>query len=316
VAGLGQECEPWRAPLEAEVIFVVSDALWDADRMMPDYLSLSIEVPRAHVAWLSARLLELGFSAFEEKPSPGGVRILIYDTDERRLCDVQAALSESSSAHWPRVELAFELERPGSQWALLWTSHLEPVQLTPSLMLFPHAPAEPRRPGQLFVKPAFAFGFGEHASTRLVAGWLEAACRARAECSVLDVGCGTGVLALVALASGAGRVLGLDTSAAAVEAARDNVELNQLGGATFTAQPLSELTEVFDPIVANIEAGVLSELADGIAARLKPGGQVALAGFIEEQVDGLMRRYRAAGLELALGAREGAWCLLVGRRAS
>jgi ribosomal protein L11 methyltransferase len=284
--------------------------------MMLDYCSLSIELPREHVRWLSARLLELGFSAFEEKPSPSGACILIYATDERRLCDVQAALAQSADAHGPRVELAFELGRAGSDWALLWTSHLEPVQLTPSLMLFPHPPTEPPRPGQLFLRPAFAFGFGEHASTRLVAGWLERACRARTECSVLDVGCGTGVLALVAKVSGAGRVLGLDTSAAALEAARANAELNQLAGATFSDAPLSELTELFDRIVANIEAGVLFELAEGIAARLKPEGQVALSGFIEEQVDALVRRYRAVGLELALGAREGTWCLLVGRRAS
>jgi ribosomal protein L11 methylase PrmA len=68
--------------------------------------------------------------------------------------------------------------------------------------------------------------------------------------------------------------------------------------------------------VANIEAGVLLELREGIAARLKPEGQIALSGFIEDQADELVRRYREAGLELTRSAREGAWCLLVGRRAS
>ena len=280
---------------------------------MEAYWSLSIELSPEHRAWLSARLLELGFAAFEEQSRAERVLILIYHQSAERLREVEAALQGSAARAWPQGEFAFSMGQPGGDWALLWTEHLRPVRLTPSLMLYPDASEGAPGPGRLHLLPAFAFGFGEHASTRLIATWLESHCRARPGGSVLDVGCGTGVLALVACLSGAGRVLGVDISEPAVQASRANAELNRLP-ALFQQSSAGELAEPFACVVANIEAGVLTAESAGIVRSLSATGELALAGFIDEQVPELRERYRAEGVELRHQAREGDWCLLVGRR--
>jgi len=222
-------------------------------------------------------------------------------------------LQGGAARAWPNSALCFSLGQPGVDWALLWTEHLRPVRLTPSLMLYPDASEVAPGPGRLCLLPAFAFGFGEHVTTRLMATWLESRCRAHPGSSVLDVGCGTGVLALVACLSGAGRVLGVDISEPAVQASRANAELNRLP-AQFQQGSAGGLSERFECVVANIEAGVLTAESAGIVRSVSETGELALAGFIDEQVPGLLERYRAAGVELRHQASEGDWCLLVGRR--
>ncbi len=280
--------------------------------LMEAHLSLTIESSAEHTPWLSRRLTELGFAAFEEQASERGIRLIVYDPSEQRLRDVQRVLEQSARQRSPRPRLEFEIAKTTSDWALAWTDHLEPVQLTASLTLFPQVPTRAPGPSEIYLKPAFAFGFGEHPSTRLIAGWLERACRGHAGGSVLDVGSGTGILALVAHKNGSNRVVGIDISAPAVQAARDNAELNQASGVVFLQVPLTQLAERFDRVVANIEANVLLDLCEDIVAKLSPAGELALAGLIEEQCDAVIRRYCKAGVSLEIEGREEDWCLLVG----
>lgn len=282
--------------------------------LMEAHLSLTIESSAEHTPWLSRRLTELGFAAFEERASETGIRLIVYDPSERRLRDVQRQLEQSARQRSPRPQLQFEIGQATTDWALSWTQHLQPVQLTAHLTLFPQLPTRAPGPSEIYLEPAFAFGFGEHPSTRLIARWLEHACMRHEGCSVLDVGSGTGVLALVAHKHGAGRVVGVDLSEPAVQAARDNAEHNRASGLVFLQVPVSQLVERFDRVVANIEANVLLDLCDDIVARLSPAGELALAGLIEEQCDAVMRRYYEGGVLLEIEDREDDWCLLVGRR--
>jgi ribosomal protein L11 methyltransferase len=273
------------------------------------YFCLSIGLSRRERDWLVDRLAQLGFPSFEEQSHPGRTCLLVYDPSRERLVALESDLRVSASRRQPVVVLGCSLRLAPTDWALRWTEYLEPVQLTPSLTLYPRsAPPEPA-PDALYLEPAFAFGFGEHASTRLMAAWVAARCRAHPGCSVLDVGSGTGVLALVACKSGAGRVLGVDTSEAAVLAARANAASNQLK-ASFSEQSAEQLDEHFDYVVANIEAPVLLGASAAIARCARAARQLALSGFIEEQVGELVQHYAALGIVLQLEAREGDWCLL------
>ncbi len=271
--------------------------------------SLSVRVASERVEQLAARLLLLGFSAFEERPVPGGARVLVYSESEQRLREVARALEREAELG----ANSFEIAELGSEWQLAWTEHLEPVELTESIRLVPGTHGGAPHPNVLYLEPAFAFGFGEHASTRLIASWLEAACRRRPGASVLDAGTGTGVLALVAARSGAERVIGVDTSLPAVQAAQRNAALNQISSVQFVHASVDALDACFDIVAANIEATVLVALRSAIAQRLAPGGALALSGLIEEQANDVIRAYSGAGVRLARVAREGEWCLLATR---
>lgn len=277
--------------------------------------SLRLELPRRHLEAASAQLLALGFPSYEERPARAGVCVIVYAPTPEPLQALRDALPAAlASAGAEPGELRFELvEVPGS-WALEWTKYLQPVALTPTLTLYPERPSRPPRPGELYLEPAFAFGFGEHASTRLAAAWLEQACQERPGCSVLDVGCGTGVLALVARRAGAGAVTGIDIAEPALAAARANAALNGIDGVSFCRAPVGSLAASFERVVANIEASVLEALAPAIVARVSAGGELGLAGFITEQCEGLVRCYAAAGIRLERRASEGDWCLLAGAR--
>src|SRR5688572_13373310 len=104
------------------------------------YLSLTIELAAADVEWLAARLGELGFAAFEEQPCAAGARVIIYDLSEATLTRTRDELRRMAAAPPASRELRFVLGQPGGDWALAWTQHLEPVQLTERLTLIPHAP--------------------------------------------------------------------------------------------------------------------------------------------------------------------------------
>ncbi len=281
--------------------------------MTPEpFWSLAIELPRRHLAWLAQRLAAAGYASFEEQQAAAGVRVVVYATNPAALEALGAQLAPGSPGI-PPEKLHFTLAEVPSGWALEWTKHLTPVALTPAVTLYPSRPAGVPGPGELYIEPAFAFGFGEHASTRLCARWLEASCASAPGVSVLDVGCGTGVLALLAAKSGAGRVLGIDLSEPAVAAARANALSNHLGVA-FERTALESVGGCFDRVVANIEAGILCQLASGVAERLGPRGELALAGLISEQCDAVVRRYNDVGVTLALTESVDDWCLLTGSR--
>lgn len=180
---------------------------------------------------------------------------------------------------------------------------------------FPWADADAEAQEVVEIDPGQAFGAGAHPSTRLLAEWL-AGGMAGSE-RVLDVGCGSGVLALVAARLGAAEAVGIDIEPAAVAAAEANAQrngLDDIAGFSTASVDVAALG-TFDFVVANITADVLIALAGDIAARVAPEGRLAVSGISAGQASSVAAAYRPHGIELADPVRLDDWVSVHGRRA-
>ena len=171
--------------------------------------------------------------------------------------------------------------------------------------------------------PGLAFGSGTHPTTSLCLQWLDALADdgALQDHTVLDYGCGSGILALAALRLGAAGAIGVDNDPQALAASRDNAERNGLSAALELHQPRdlpaiapgATANDACPVVVANILASALDGLADVLAARTTPGGRIALSGILDGQEEALLRRYRPWFEDLAV-VREGDWVRIDGVR--
>ena len=195
-------------------------------------------------------------------------------------------------------------------WVQLTQSQFDPIRITDRLWIVPSWHQVPDANAiNIELDPGMAFGTGSHPTTRLCLEWL---CDAVTPgCSVLDYGCGSGILGIAAAKLGAGEVLGIDIDEKAVEAARDNAARNQAAmRLQHSAVPVGDR---FDLVVANILTNPLCVLAPAIAARVAPGGRVALSGVLETQA-GLVIEAWAPFIALEVGASLDGWIRLEGRR--
>ena len=203
--------------------------------------------------------------------------------------DVGALLARASVAAGLAGAPAWTVEEVAEQnWVRLTQSQFDPIRVSERLWIVPswHAAPDPAAVN-LVLDPGMAFGTGSHATTRLCLEWLER--NVRSGCSVLDYGCGSGILTIAAARLGAGNVAGVDIDPLAVEAARANAERNGVM-ATFhdSAQPV---TGAYDLVVANILSNPLRLLAPAICAHVRRGGRLALSGILREQADEIMTIY-------------------------
>jgi ribosomal protein L11 methyltransferase len=161
----------------------------------------------------------------------------------------------------------------------------------------------------LVLDPGAAFGTGSHPTTRLVLAWLEREIRGGE--SVLDYGCGSGILAIAALKLGAARAVGVDIDPLALEAARYNASANAVGLEVRGADAALDLRA--DVTVANILANPLRMLAPLLATHTRPGGRLALSGILVAQAGEVAAAY-APFFDMAPAGAEDGWTCLAGTR--
>ena len=278
----------------------------------PRYPFVHVDVSAEDADEVSAYLFELGASGVEERDtttlakSLGEGKVTLVASFATR-ADADAAVAELDEAFAPRVE-----EIVGDAWRDAWKEHYRPFSLTPRVTVRPPwEPYEKQRADELVLElePGRAFGTGLHATTSLVARTLDREAARLAGAPVLDVGTGSGILALVAIALGAGRVVAIDNDADVVGVVRENAERNGMGDRVEASDTdVAAITDTFPIVLANIEARVLIPLAPSIAARVAKGGLLVLSGILVGQEDDV----RAAYPELTLRAteREGEWVSL------
>jgi ribosomal protein L11 methyltransferase len=199
-------------------------------------------------------------------------------------------------------------------WRLAWVNHLQEVELTANIRLVPLVdPTQEVVPAAdvIYLEGGLVFGFGEHPTTRMAARWVEPR---SSDAVVLDIGTGTGILALVAARGGAEAVLGIDIDAESIAAAGANAARNGISTCAFSATPLEALQTDFDVVVANVDALTLIRLSSVIVDCVRTGGELALTGTLSEQAAEVVSAYASRGVELTVCAAEAGWVLLSGRR--
>lgn len=195
-----------------------------------------------------------------------------------------------------------------TNWSEAWKRGLGPCVISPRLVVRPSFSSFAASPGQaeLVIDPGQAFGTGAHESTRLALEWIDVLAPALpAQARVLDVGCGSGVLALAAAQLGAARAVACDLDRLAAEATRANARANALGDriAVFVGSLAALGVARFELVVANLLRRELLPLLDAVAARIRPGGFAVLSGLLLRESPEVEGALRAAGLE-SVGTRE------------
>ncbi len=193
-------------------------------------------------------------------------------------------------------------------WVQLTQSQFDPIRVSGRLWIVPswHETPDPAAVN-LILDPGMAFGTGSHPTTRLCLEWLER--NIFEGCTVLDYGCGSGILAIAAARLGAGRVAGVDIDPLAVDAARSNAERN--GVVALFADSAMPAAGEYDFVVANILSNPLRVLAPAICAHVRSGGRLALSGILREQAEEIIAIY-AQWLPMQVADTREDWVCLEG----
>ena len=238
-----------------------------------------------------------------------------HDTDA--LVVLAALESFDHGLDWTQVRFR---QVEDQDWERAWMDQYEPLQFGRRTWIVPwnhDLPAEADTPDAAVVRldPGLAFGSGTHPTTSLCLAWLDALADAGelGGRRVLDFGCGSGILALAALKLGAAHAVGVDNDPQALIATHDNAERNGEGARIEVHLPQDEPAASYPVVVANILASALIALADTLAARVAPGGRIALSGILAGQEDEVLARYAADFDELRADRLED-WIRVTGTR--
>ena len=284
----------------------------------PRYPQLSIDVAEEEADEAAALLFDLGADGVEQRDATtltaggtAGKTTLVASFGTRDLAE--AAATRLDKAWAPRLS-----ELVGDAWRDEWKKYFVPFRLTERITIRPPwEPYTPRDPAELVLElePGRAFGTGLHPTTALVARAMESLAseiftRQGHLASMLDVGTGSGILALVALALGANAARAIDIDPDAVALARENARRNGLTARLEAdGSPLEALDGSYDLVAANIEASVLIAMAEPLAERVRPGGVLVLSGILEERAAEVRRAF--ARFDVATSLAQGEWTALV-----
>jgi ribosomal protein L11 methyltransferase len=266
---------------------------------------------------LSASIEDADAGTPDEQPQfgePGSVTtpgwthsrvVALFDPD----ADVAAMLAEAAAQAGLDQVPDFSVEAVEEQnWVQLTQAQFDPIRVSGRLWIVPswHDAPDPEAIN-LILDPGMAFGTGSHPTTRLCLEWLERTVGAGD--TLLDYGCGSGILAIAAAKLGAASVAGVDIDPQAVEAANANAERN--GVVARFADSAEVLAGEYDVVVANILSNPLRVLAPAICAHVRGGGRLALSGILREQADEIIAVY-APWIALQVADVREDWVCLAG----
>jgi ribosomal protein L11 methyltransferase len=275
---------------------------------MNDYIEVDVKVnprqPGSDV--LVTELADLGFESFADTRS-GFQAWIVAESFQESMLSVVNQLDTSLG----KAEFSWKLVK-GQNWNAEWESNYEPVKIGQKLLIrAPFHNQDPAVEMELVIQPQQSFGTGHHPTTALMAEKLLTS--RLAERYIMDLGCGTGVLAILASKLGAGKVEGVDIEKPAVENAAENARYNRVESIEFSLGDASAMAgKVYDMILANINKNILKATMTQFAASLKENGDLLLSGFFVSDADEL--RDAAIGFEFVELKNSGEWAMLHLRR--
>lgn len=272
-----------RIPISEQFAEALSDALMDAG-------ALSVAIEDAHAGTDSEEEIFGEPDMPQQKLWQQSVLVALFDANS----DAEQMISSSVQAlNMPIGEVGeVILEQVAEQdWVRLTQSQFDPIQISERLWITPTWHETPDESAiNLRLDPGLAFGTGSHPTTHLCLQWLDKNIHENQSVSVLDYGCGSGILAIAALKLGASQAVGVDIDPQAIQASQDNAEQNQVDAIFYLPNELPE-QQTFDVVVANILANPLRLLGEMLASRTKVGGRIVLSGILAEQIDEMSELY-------------------------
>jgi len=299
------------------------------------WTEIVIELPRAQAEQVSDALIEAGALSVSvedadqgtdaEQPLFGepGMEPVAHAWERSRVVALAAAdadhtaMVNEAKAHCEEIDhLSFTLRHVAEQdWVRVTQAQFDPIPIGQNIWVVPSWHAAPQ-PDALVLEldPGLAFGTGSHPTTRLCMEWLER--HVQAGCSVLDYGCGSGILAILARKLNAKTVEGVDIDPQAISAARDNAARNQCPDMNWfipAAFAIEREAARYDIVAANILSGPLKLMAPMLVSRVANGGALVLSGILARQTDELIASY-APYITLSVAAEREGWVALAGRK--
>lgn len=240
----------------------------------------------------------------------------LFDADADALTLLAALESFDPGLDWTQVGFR---KVEDEDWERAWLDQFKPMRFGARTFIVPWNHEVPAEAGDdaaiVRLDPGLAFGSGTHPTTALCLRWLDGLADdgALEGQRVLDFGCGSGILALAALKLGAAQAVGVDNDPQALLASADNAQRNQVDAKFNVYLPEDEPVMTYPVVVANILASALDALADILAARVAPGGRIALSGILKGQEDELLARY-ATWFDALVATQDGDWMRIDGIR--
>jgi len=278
------------------------------------YYEFTIRIPNLFKDMLIRRLTQNGcLGVIEDKnsliayfPATNDIGIITSELI------MQKALLEKTSDKY-QMTFGYNLI-PDRDWNESWKKGFTPLDVGEHFTILP--PWEDKRRGRinLIIDPGMAFGTGHHETTRSCLFLIEKYDGKIAKDHFLDLGTGTGLLAIAASKLGYKQVVAIDTDPLAINAARKNIDLNHVINIELREGSIIEASGTFDCIVANIISSVLVLLAYEISSRLKPSGIAILSGILADQADEVVKAYEQSGLKFIENFPDDRWVSLVLRK--
>lgn len=293
------------------------------------WLQLTVHTPSPLIEAVSDLLGVLSGSAVEESPDKGDGSMITgffqLEADQESSAQV-ATLSQEVRSQLERLFALYEMQ-PGEistsliddqDWSTSWQQFFNTFEIAPGLVIKPSWEEYTPEPGQqvLEMDPGMAFGTGQHASTKLALQLLAQTMKTSAPTKrILDVGTGTGILAMAGALFGAEAIIAIDNDPEAVEVAEENIRHNNLDTVISVSDtPFEAITERYEIICANIIHNVLVEMAPDMVRCSAPGGAVIVAGILAgNQEESIIARYAQDDFSLADARYEQEWVALLFR---